>query len=91
MSSADLWSHHNKLLDTVWITSNDRQDQLPTDLQHYLNNATMNLDENLLICWNELYKNMYPMLHPIAKQFLSIVVTSVPAERLFLKAGNIST
>ncbi|EZA49239.1 hypothetical protein X777_12479 [Ooceraea biroi] len=34
---------------------------------------------------------MYSSLHAIAKRYLSIVATSVPAERLFSKPGNIIT
>ncbi|KYN07565.1 Zinc finger BED domain-containing protein 1, partial [Cyphomyrmex costatus] len=36
-------------------------------------------------------KSIYPSLTLIAKKYLLIVATSVPSERIFLKAGNIVT
>lgn len=44
------------------------------------------INSNPLEVW-EVLKSMYPNLYIIAKEKLSIIATSVPAERLFSKAG----
>lgn len=89
--SINLWSYHNQLVNSVQSIQNEKQENdLPTDLKHFLNHPTVNLNGNPLLNWEETLKHMYPTLYPIAMQYLSVVATSVPSERLFSKAGNIS-
>jgi len=59
------------------------------DLKHYLNRPVIALNEDPMNYW--FNKSIYPSLRMIAKQYLPIVATSVPSERLFSKAGNIIT
>lgn len=65
-------------------------EKIPTDLKHYLDQPTIPLSENILQFWNT-HRPIYPFLSKIIEPYLTIVVTSVPSERLFSKAGNIMT
>ena len=47
--SINLWSYHKKLVSSVKLIQNERQEnELPTDLKHFLNYPTDNLDGNPL-------------------------------------------
>lgn len=86
--SNDLWSFHEDLVQKNQ-TIQDTSEDLPTDLKHYLNQPTIELNEDPLNYWINTNELIYPSLRIIAKQYLPIVATSVPSERLFSKAGNI--
>ncbi|XP_025418328.1 zinc finger BED domain-containing protein 1-like [Sipha flava] len=60
-------------------------------LQNYKNMTTKcHRDEDPLKWWKE-NSNLYPEVSKLAKKYLSIVATSVPCERLFSEAGNITS
>ncbi|XP_043266731.1 E3 SUMO-protein ligase ZBED1-like [Venturia canescens] len=90
--SDDLWSFHDVLLNTNSgnAVSAQEQNQMPTDLRHYLNQPMVNRTQDPIHYWSSR-KTLYPTLWMIAQKYLSIVATSVPSERLFSRAGNILT
>ncbi|XP_025410705.1 zinc finger BED domain-containing protein 1-like [Sipha flava] len=60
-------------------------------LQNYKNMTTKcHRDEDPLKWWKE-NSNLYPEVSKLAKKYLSIIATSVPCERLFSEAGNITS
>lgn len=63
------------------------QSEEPIDLQYYLSQPTIQLSDDILKYW-DLYGNIYPHLKKIVQPYLSVVATSVPSERLYLKARN---
>ena len=63
---------------------------MPTNLKHYLNQPMVDRRENPIQYWQNL-ASVYPTLSIVATKYLAIVVTSVPSERLFSRAGNILT
>ncbi|EFN65160.1 hypothetical protein EAG_04258, partial [Camponotus floridanus] len=58
------------------------------ELRQYLNQTVISRSENPIEYWDKL-KVAYPTLYSCALKYLSIVITSVPSERLFSKAGAI--
>ncbi|XP_011685052.1 PREDICTED: zinc finger BED domain-containing protein 4 [Wasmannia auropunctata] len=87
----DLWSFHDDLLKSRTVnTAQQQQDEIPTDLKHYLNRTMIDRNENPMSYWIN-FASVYPTLSVIAKKYLAIVGTSVPSERLFSRAGNILT
>ncbi|XP_066598841.1 zinc finger BED domain-containing protein 4-like [Prorops nasuta] len=90
----DLWSYHKKLLaNENKIINNNQQssENMPMCLQYYLNFATFNLETNPISFWNKYFGESHLNLKQLAMKYLPITSTSVPAERLFSKAGNIMT
>jgi len=85
--SNDIWSFHEDPANKTQFL-HDKSDEIPTDLKHYLNEPVIALNEDPMNYW--FNKSIYPYLRMIAKQYLSIVATSVPSERLFSKAGIIT-
>lgn len=91
-SDDSLWSYHENLLSKYQTINEDKTssgNEIPADLKHYLNQSTSKLNDDPLDYWHN--NNIYPILSKVALRYLSIVVTSVPSERLFSKAGNIVT
>lgn len=86
----DLWSFHDDLKSKSANITQRHQDEIPTDLKHYLNQPMIDRKENPLYYWLN-FASVYPILSDIAKKYLVIVATSVPSERLFSRAGNILT
>ncbi|XP_071652992.1 E3 SUMO-protein ligase ZBED1-like isoform X2 [Temnothorax longispinosus] len=87
----DLWSFHYDLLKTKSVNRyQDENDEMPTNLKHYLDQPMIDHKENPIRYWIN-FASVYPTLTVIAKKFLAIVGTSVPSERLFSRAGNILT
>lgn len=87
----DLWSFHDDLLKMKTINVAQRhQDEMPTDLKHYMDQPMIDRKESPIRYWSRL-ASVYPTLSVIAKKYLAIVGTSVPSERLFSRAGNILT
>jgi len=86
--SSDIWSFHEDLANKTQFTQ-DKSDEIPTDLKHYLNQPVIALNKDPMNYW--FNKSIYPSLRMIAEQYLPIVATSVPSERLFSETGNIIT
>lgn len=86
--SSQFWSHH---IDVAHGKRKRRKDaRLPNvpdhELMLYLKNPVTPLKTNPLESWDDM-KAVFPVLQKIALEYLSIVATSVPSERLFSKAG----
>jgi hypothetical protein len=65
----------------------DPSDDSENVLKHYLNQKIVRIKEDPLFFW-ERHKTVYPNLTNIALKYLTVVAaTSVPAERMFSKAG----
>lgn len=45
----------------------------------------------MLLIWLKDNEKIYPEVSQIAKKYLTVVVTSVPGERLFTEAGQVIT
>lgn len=83
--SFDLWAHRKSL---VHLFNSSGKNSPKDGLSLYLKMPVSELKSNPLEVWETL-KEVYPSLYPIARKYLALVATSVPAERLFSKAGNI--
>lgn len=90
----DLWSHHKSLaIQSTKKMANPHPSSLNLDSEIALYLSTpvaANHRANPLELWED-FKHVYPKLYVLARQFLVVVATSVPAERLFSKAGNTVT
>ncbi|XP_055622723.1 zinc finger BED domain-containing protein 4-like [Toxorhynchites rutilus septentrionalis] len=85
--SSNLWEYHNEMV----RESLDNQESNPSgditgELRNFLHQKIVTLDSNPLTIWDSI-KSEYPTLYPIARKYLSRMVTSVPAERLFSRTG----
>ncbi|XP_066585507.1 E3 SUMO-protein ligase ZBED1-like [Prorops nasuta] len=92
--SNDLWCHHKQLIAIENKSNNEHSsnsEDLPKSLQHYLNIATSSLESDPITFWIKDFGGSYTNLRNLALKYLPITATSVPAERLFSKAGNILT
>jgi len=56
--------------------------------QQYLQHSNIDRQEDPLVWWKQNCSHL-PMLQELAKKYLCIPATSVPAERLFSKAGEV--
>lgn len=88
----NLWSIHKDLVYKKATTEYSEQinERIPIDLKHFLSSPTISINENVFKFW-ETHGSMYPLLRKVAEPYLFVIVTSVPSERLFSKAGNITT
>uniref|UniRef100_A0A1X7TCX8 HAT C-terminal dimerisation domain-containing protein n=1 Tax=Amphimedon queenslandica TaxID=400682 RepID=A0A1X7TCX8_AMPQE len=57
-------------------------------MNQYLKVKILDRNEDPIVWWSE-HEAAYPSLHKLAMKYLSIPGTSVPAERLFSKAGEL--
>ncbi|CAH1099198.1 unnamed protein product [Psylliodes chrysocephalus] len=81
---SSIWSYHMRLVQTSTVT----QETENNELKHYLTQKVIDIKEDPIDFWNK-HKLIYPMLSCIAFKDLSIVATSIPAERMFSKAAVI--
>lgn len=81
----DFWSYHKSLAHSRKSTRRDveRRDELSV----YLANPVSPLNTDPIILWDEM-KSVFPSLYILALKYVIIPATSVPAERLFSKAGT---
>ncbi|XP_021707818.1 zinc finger BED domain-containing protein 4 isoform X2 [Aedes aegypti] len=87
----DLWSIHDNLVaksSKTFVV--ETAGGVPIELKQYLNAPVAPRTTNPLELWDKM-KSLYPNLHKIALQFLPMLATSVPSERLFSKAGQLLT
>uniref|UniRef100_A0A6P7H793 Zinc finger BED domain-containing protein 1-like isoform X1 n=1 Tax=Diabrotica virgifera virgifera TaxID=50390 RepID=A0A6P7H793_DIAVI len=83
----DFWEIHKQL---AMGQRNRKRATNDDEVTLYLSNSVSYLKSSPLKEWEEM-KLMFPMLYKQARQFLVVVATSVPCERLFSKAGAIMT
>lgn len=88
----DLWSYHESLYKKAarYDENCHSENETSLDLKHYLNEPITKLQKDPFIYWKKK-STVYPILAKIAYRYLTLVATSVPAERLFSKANDILT
>lgn len=90
-NSEDLWQIHKaNMMRSVAVSADEISEGHPVELRQYLNKPITAITTNPLETWENM-KVEFPHLYIIARQYLSIIATSVPAERLFSEAGLIIT
>lgn len=72
----------------IFVDATSDEEKWENEIKDYLNTKRVHKNEDILQWWSK-QENIYPNLCLMAKDFLSITATSVPAERLFSKAGLI--
>lgn len=80
----DLWIHHRLLAHKPKEENDDAL--LKDELSLYLASPLASLKDDPLEKWESM-RMLYPTLYKVATKYLSIVATSIPADRLFSKAG----
>jgi len=63
---------------------------IPLELKQHLNRPVSDPDADPLVEWASLNK-LYPHVYEVALEYLGILATSVPSERLFSRAGQLIT
>jgi hypothetical protein len=71
--------------------TNRHEDALSAELVKYLKMMNIPRTANPLAWWCSVGKELYPVIHEVAKKYIIIPGTSVPSERVFSAAGNIIT
>ena len=66
------------------------QDRLSKEIESYASLSVVDGDDDPL-CWWKLNEHKLPMLGQLARRYLAIHATCSPSERLFSKAGQVST
>ncbi|XP_050506100.1 zinc finger BED domain-containing protein 4-like [Diabrotica virgifera virgifera] len=91
--SRSIFSDHNKQIQAKWKETNKEgtlQRDLHPELSLYLSAPAAKIEENPITIWVDM-KGTYPKLSGVVAEFVPLVGTSVPSERLFSKAGQIIT
>lgn len=83
----DIWSHH-RVQASRNVPTGDDEEGLPTELRQFLNQPVIPLKLDPLQ-YLENYKAAFPRVYQVARNYLYAPATSVPAERLFSKSGNV--
>ncbi|XP_011884114.1 PREDICTED: zinc finger BED domain-containing protein 1-like [Vollenhovia emeryi] len=86
----DLWTIHDSLATKSAVVQEEEVDGISIELRQFLNLPVTNRTNNPYETWISL-QSQFPNLYQLAMKHLSIVATSVPAERLFSEAGLIAT
>uniref|UniRef100_A0A0A9VVY1 Zinc finger BED domain-containing protein 4 n=2 Tax=Lygus hesperus TaxID=30085 RepID=A0A0A9VVY1_LYGHE len=89
-ASDDVWSLHDNMVANADPMEPDNPGGISGELRQYLNTPLAPRVSNPLEVWETL-KPVYPHLYKVARNYLGRVATSVPAERLFSKAGATAT
>lgn len=87
MDGESIWGFHDKLAEDCKKQKIEHYGP-PCELEHYFTQPTVSRQSDPIQFW-KTHQMVYPNLAPIAVEYLSVVATSVPAERLFSRAGNI--
>ncbi|XP_024886694.1 zinc finger BED domain-containing protein 4-like [Temnothorax curvispinosus] len=80
VTNYNLWIHHK------FLTYKEGDTPPKDELSSYLVSPLVSLKDDPLKTWESM-KMLYPTLYILATKYLSIVATSIPAERLFSKTG----
>lgn len=89
-STPNLWHFHDNLVMKNREMTDTDSESLSLELKQYLHQPVIKRSENAFNYWKSL-KHAFPTLSKLALQYLSIISTSVPCERLFSHAGNVKT
>lgn len=84
----DFWAPHKTLAHKKKRACDDVQPQ--DELTFYLNSQVLPLKSNVVDAWDDM-KTVYPKLYEVSQNYCHLIGTSVPAERLFSKAGSTAT
>jgi hAT family C-terminal dimerisation region len=90
--SSSLWASHDAIYNQ-WdkrVDPSNVSQAVSDELHMYLSSPLEDRKSNPLIFWNT-NKFRFPYIYKLAQKYLSIIATSVPAERLFSNAGDIMT
>ncbi|XP_055549409.1 zinc finger BED domain-containing protein 4-like [Wyeomyia smithii] len=84
----NIWDIHDRMVvEQTAQLEPDRPGGVSGELRNFLHQKVIYRSSDPLEAWSAI-KSEYPHLHPIAKDFLSRMVTSVPAERMFSRTGR---
>ncbi|XP_032674664.1 zinc finger BED domain-containing protein 4-like [Odontomachus brunneus] len=89
-STSNVWHFHDNLVIKNREMTDATSENLNLQLKQYLYQPVIYRSENVFTYWESL-KHAFPTLSKFALQYLSIISTSVPCERLFSHAGNVKT
>ena len=89
-NSDNIWSYHDKAVAERVPDEPQNIGAIDIERSQYLRSSVSPRTGNPYEEWIKLRLN-YPELYEIAMQYLPILATSVPSERLFSKAGQIIT
>jgi len=87
--SNNFWKMHKELVASKRQVYENIQDN-NIELKQYLSQPVIHESADPIDYW-KMSQHVFPKLYSVAIKYLSIVATSVPAKRLFSKAGNIKT
>lgn len=85
----NVWAFHENLVES-YASSLDESEGISFELRQFLNQPVISRNQNPFEHWQKL-KSTYSTLFTIAMQYLSVIATSVPSERIFSKAGIIKS
>lgn len=86
-----IWSYHEQLQAQQLANADcDSAGGIAIEIRQYLNRPVCSRSANPFEEWITM-KPTYPHLFEVALEYLPILATSVPSERLFSKAGQIIT
>ncbi|XP_043468397.1 uncharacterized protein LOC122502421 [Leptopilina heterotoma] len=86
-----IWSYHDQLQSQQLTNADsDSAGGIAIEIRQYLNRPVCSRNTNPFEEWITM-KPTYPHLYEVAMEYLPILATSVPSERLFSKAGQIIT
>jgi hypothetical protein len=89
-SPSDIWSLHSHFVSSRSTPEEITSSGLYLPFKQYLQLPVISRNEDVLTFWLQ-NRNHYTHLYQLHHKYLCIVGTSVPAERVFSKAGNIIT
>ncbi|XP_053208368.1 zinc finger BED domain-containing protein 4-like [Panonychus citri] len=64
--------------------------KIAAELRNYLDHRTFNITSDPIEIWDN-HKTLFPSIHKLAKKYLSIPASAIPAERLFTGVGSLVT
>ncbi|KAM0735290.1 Zinc finger BED domain-containing protein 4 [Formica fusca] len=86
---SNLWKTHDELV-ARYAEINMGEENLAYELRQYLKQKVIPRHQDPFNHW-KIFESSFPGLYKLAIQYISIISTSVPSERLFSAAGGIKT
>ncbi|XP_072161442.1 E3 SUMO-protein ligase ZBED1-like [Bemisia tabaci] len=75
---------------SVTAASESPEDQAMTEIRRYKQMVRVDVGENIAKWW-QVHEKEFPRLAILAKKYLSVTATSIPAERVFSTGGRVVT